>query len=113
MRALVGTAVQVRAAVTRLHNALGLPRCERLAGTARLDGAVPPDDACSCTDVVAPHEDCRFATRRQFPLHRHIDGTRVALVLRGDARHDARFTAAQRALIAEVADADLEQSEES
>lgn len=113
MRALVGTAAQVRAAVTRLHTALGLPRCERLAGNATLDGRVPPADACPCTDVGAPARSCRFATRRRFAVHRVVTGnlTRWVLVLRADTREDARLTAAQRALIVEIDEAELEPAE--
>lgn len=112
MRALVGTRAQVRAAAQRLHAALGLPRCGRLAGVATLDGQPPPSDACQCTDVAAPTPSCRFATRRAHPVHRMRvgDATRWAIVMR-DARNDARLTAAQRALVSDIGELDVEIAE--
>ena len=113
MRALVGTALQVRAAVQRLHTALGLPRCGRLAGVATLDGQPPPADACPCTDVGSPTPGCRFATRRRFAIHRASAGnlTRWIIALRNDTREDVRFTATQRSLIIEIPDGEVEADE--
>lgn len=109
MRALVGTRLQVAAAVVRLHNALGLPRCGRLAGVALLDGRPPPDGSCPCTDAASPQPGCRYATRRRFGVHRAVAGnlTRWVIALRADASEDARFTATQRSLIIEIPDGEV------
>ena len=108
MRCIVATTrAEAEAIRDRVDAAYGLPRCERLAGgITRVGGGIHA--TCECTVASAPVASCQLATRSEASIHRLRDGRIVYHVPAGRTLTASTLTAAERARITTVPDADLD-----
>ena len=110
IRAITGTQAACDALRTRVDAALGLPRCERLAGNLTLDGSpILPSDtrlSCPCTRADTPDARCKFATRAESLPIELVSGWCYP-VTESKPEVLAALTAPERAAVVDVADSQI------
>ena len=112
IRGILGTQATCNALRSRINAALGLPRCELLAGNLKLDGvSIASNDPRlisrhQCSRADTPHAACPFATRSDNdPIE--LLTTWCYPVTESNATVMATLTAPERALIVAVLDSDI------